>query len=103
MGVLPVHYKNRNNPIKNSHSELKQWLHIRIKQPDYNQSNHIKVTSNYEMVDIVTPFPNYFSKMSHTIANINALTTATVTPRHEYGALDLQLILPLLLSTRDRS
>ena len=38
------------------------------------------MTSNYETIDIVALFPNYFSKISHAIVSINALTLPTVTP-----------------------
>ena len=55
------------------------------------------MTGNYETVDIVAPLPIYFFRMSHTIVSINALTPTTVIPIHEYGAPDLQPILPLLL------
>ena len=44
------------------------------------------MTGNYETADIAVPFPNCFSKMSHTIVSINALTQTTVTPQNEYGA-----------------
>ena len=56
------------------------------------------MTGNYERVDIEAPFPNCFSKMSHTIVSINALTQTTVTPQHENSAPVLQLILPLAVT-----
>ena len=65
--------------------------------------NDIKVTGNYESADIVAPFSNYCCRMSHTIVSLNAMIRTTVNLLYEHGVPDLQLILPILLSTLARS